>query len=161
MVDDSTVDEVVRADLVAPSPRAHLRLSGSPVVFFFLNAVVLMDFRRQNPKCLATVFVLIATVDKHLKTSGDVSGTDGRVGLVLMLAAGAPPALRLDEQFAGRERFRPHLSTHWEQRYRNDGSMAAPAALSRGAALYAVLPGFVPKRFPGTCSLEPGEDMTF
>jgi hypothetical protein len=126
---------------------------------FPLRAVVLMDFRRQNPKCLATVLVLIAAVDENLKTSGNVSGTDGGVGLVLMLAAGPPPALRLDEQFAGGQRFRLHLPTHRKQRYGNDGGMAASAALGRGTALYAVLSRFVPERFPGAWSLEPGEHM--
>jgi hypothetical protein len=113
VVYDSTVDEVVRANLVTASPRAHLRHSGSTVIFFPLGAVVLMDFRCQNPKCLATVLVLITAIDENLKTGGVVSGTDGGVGLVLMLAAGTSPALCLDEQLARRERFYLQVSTHW------------------------------------------------
>jgi hypothetical protein len=72
-----------------------------------------MDFRCQNPKCLATVLVLIAAIDENLKTGGEVSGTDGGVGLVLMLAAGTSPALCLEKQFARRERFYLQVSTHW------------------------------------------------
>ena len=67
VVDDSTVDDVVRANLVSAPPCAHLSFSGSTVVFFRLDAVVLVDFRRQNPKCLATVLVLVAAVDENLK----------------------------------------------------------------------------------------------
>jgi hypothetical protein len=103
VVDRARTDEVVRPDLVASPLIGHLIRSQSAVLGILKSATAIVDLGSQDPKSLATICMLIPTINEDMKSCRSVPHTDCGVSLILVLPALSVATLSRDVDLGYRD----------------------------------------------------------